>query len=300
VSATGVASCAVCHPEALSPVNVTVANRCPVDDHSDPVWVPVFVAPLKNRIAVTEPAADVLNDMPSSTLDVSESDTTDGVMPLIRLNVSPVGAAAVVNDHAPPVTAAPPRVTAAEYTVDDVRAAVGVNVTTLVVALYVDAPATAPAGVDTSMDGVPDAGAADNVADTEPDTATFVAPAAGLVDDTDTAAGAAAVVNDHAPPVTAAPARVTAAEYTVDAVKAAVGVNVTTRVVALYVDAPATVPAAVVNPNAGVPDAGAADNVADTAPDTATFVAPAAGVVPETVTAAGGVVVAVVKTTSTK
>jgi hypothetical protein len=42
--------------------------------------VPVFVAPLKNRIAVTEPAAEVLNDMPSSTGEVSSVDAaTAGV-----------------------------------------------------------------------------------------------------------------------------------------------------------------------------------------------------------------------------
>ncbi|WP_243398802.1 hypothetical protein [Cryobacterium zongtaii] len=63
---------------------------------------------------------------------------------------------------------------------------------------------------------------------------------------------------------------------------------------------PATGPAALDRANVGVPEAGAADRVADTAPDTATFVAPAAGVVDDTVTAAGGVVVEVEKTTSTK
>ena len=87
-------------------------------------------------IAVTEPAADALNDIPSSVATVSGSAITDGVRPSNKLKVVPVPtAAAVVNDQEPPDTAAPASVTAAEYDVDAANAASGVNVTTLVVAL---------------------------------------------------------------------------------------------------------------------------------------------------------------------
>ena len=53
VTATGVASVAVCQPVAVSLANVTVASRVPVELHSEPVWVPLLPAPLKKRIAVT-------------------------------------------------------------------------------------------------------------------------------------------------------------------------------------------------------------------------------------------------------
>ena len=44
--ATGVAKLACCQPLAVSPVKVTVASLTPAEFHSDPVWVPVFAAPL--------------------------------------------------------------------------------------------------------------------------------------------------------------------------------------------------------------------------------------------------------------
>jgi hypothetical protein len=47
VTATGLANVSVCHPLAVSFVNVPVANGGPPDaDHNDPVCVPVFAAAL--------------------------------------------------------------------------------------------------------------------------------------------------------------------------------------------------------------------------------------------------------------
>ncbi len=46
VSWTGVDSIAVCQPLAVSPTKVTWASRVPVDDHSEPLWVPVLPTPL--------------------------------------------------------------------------------------------------------------------------------------------------------------------------------------------------------------------------------------------------------------
>jgi hypothetical protein len=43
---TGLVRVAVCHPVALSPVNVTVASRVPPVFHSEPVCVPVLPLPL--------------------------------------------------------------------------------------------------------------------------------------------------------------------------------------------------------------------------------------------------------------
>jgi hypothetical protein len=43
---TGVEKVTVCHPDAVSPVNVAVANCAPERVHSVPVWVPVVVMPL--------------------------------------------------------------------------------------------------------------------------------------------------------------------------------------------------------------------------------------------------------------
>ena len=43
---TGVGKVTCCHPEPLSPVNVAVASSVPELDQSEPVWVPVFPAPL--------------------------------------------------------------------------------------------------------------------------------------------------------------------------------------------------------------------------------------------------------------
>lgn len=37
---------ACCHPEAVSPVKVTVASSAPVADQRWPMWVPVFFGPL--------------------------------------------------------------------------------------------------------------------------------------------------------------------------------------------------------------------------------------------------------------
>lgn len=44
--ATGEAKFACCHPEAVSPLNVTEASKEPFFDQSLPVWVPVLLAPL--------------------------------------------------------------------------------------------------------------------------------------------------------------------------------------------------------------------------------------------------------------
>ena len=44
VSATGLENVSVCQPEAVSPVNVPVASRVPVELHRVPVWAPVLAA----------------------------------------------------------------------------------------------------------------------------------------------------------------------------------------------------------------------------------------------------------------
>ena len=46
VTATGVARSTCCHPVADSPVKVAEASLVPVEDHSVPTCVPVFVLPL--------------------------------------------------------------------------------------------------------------------------------------------------------------------------------------------------------------------------------------------------------------
>ncbi len=46
VIATGGEKLACCHPEALSPLNVTVASFVPVLDHRLPTCVPVLVLAL--------------------------------------------------------------------------------------------------------------------------------------------------------------------------------------------------------------------------------------------------------------
>jgi hypothetical protein len=72
---SGVESVAVCHPVAVSPINVTVARRVPADFQIEPVWSPVFPAPLSKRIAVTAPADDGVNAMPSSIAVESLADS---------------------------------------------------------------------------------------------------------------------------------------------------------------------------------------------------------------------------------
>jgi hypothetical protein len=76
---------------------------------------------------------------------------------------------------------------------------------------------------------------------------------------------------------------ITLTEYSVDPLNAAVGVNVATFVDALYAVDPATVPAADVTANTTDDAAIAWLNVADTAEDVATPVAPDAGTVAVTV-----------------
>ena len=46
VTATGDANVTVCHPVALSPLNVADASFVPEDVHNDPTCVPVFPDPL--------------------------------------------------------------------------------------------------------------------------------------------------------------------------------------------------------------------------------------------------------------
>jgi len=43
---TGFAKLTVCQPDAVSFVNVARASSAPLDVHSDPTWVPVFVEAL--------------------------------------------------------------------------------------------------------------------------------------------------------------------------------------------------------------------------------------------------------------
>ncbi len=100
MSATGVLSWAVCHPVPVSFVKVTVARRVPVDDQRDPVWVPVLPTPLKKRMAVTEPACEVENFMPSSTEDESSvASSTTGVWLPRTVYADGWVAAFVVNDQ---------------------------------------------------------------------------------------------------------------------------------------------------------------------------------------------------------
>ncbi len=46
VTATGDEKVTCCQPEADSPENDADANNAPVEDHSDPMWTPVFAADL--------------------------------------------------------------------------------------------------------------------------------------------------------------------------------------------------------------------------------------------------------------
>jgi len=140
-----------------------------------------------------------------------------------------------VNDQEPPVTAAPFAVAVTAYVLPRCSAAVGVNVTTPVVALKLDVPATAdPPDViviapDDAFASVAVIGAAGS---------TPVAFAAGVFAVSDGLG--ADVVNDHVPPVTAAPFAVAVTAYVVPGCRAAVGLKVTTPVAALKLDVPAT------------------------------------------------------------
>src|SRR5689334_20167436 len=58
---------AVCQPESVSPTKVMPASFVPLADQRDPVWTPLFPAPLKKRIPVTCPAFAGVNSTPSST-----------------------------------------------------------------------------------------------------------------------------------------------------------------------------------------------------------------------------------------
>jgi hypothetical protein len=64
---------AVCHPELVSPANVTLPRRVPELVHKLPVCVPLFSGVLKKRMLVTCPPATVVKRVPSSTAEVSES-----------------------------------------------------------------------------------------------------------------------------------------------------------------------------------------------------------------------------------
>src|SRR6478609_2133868 len=78
VTATGDENTSVCHPLAVSFVNVPVASSWPAVDQSDPTCVPVLVEALKNRMPVTHPDVAALNRTPSSTAPASPESTAAG------------------------------------------------------------------------------------------------------------------------------------------------------------------------------------------------------------------------------
>jgi len=145
-----------------------------------------------------------------------------------------------------------------------------VKVTTPVVALKLDVPATAAPPVVTVI-------AADDafeiVAVIAAFTKTPVAEDAGVLA---VIAGLGRVVNDHVPPDTAAPSAVAVTAYVLARCRADVGLNVTTPVEALKLDVPDTA----VPPDVTViAPARALANVTEmTAVAGSTFVAPEAGV----------------------
>src|SRR4051794_18686342 len=76
--ATGGARLACCQPVLFSPRNVTDASRVPVAVQSEPMCGPALPGPLKNRIAVMNPARSDWNRRPTSTLVLSANAGTDG------------------------------------------------------------------------------------------------------------------------------------------------------------------------------------------------------------------------------
>jgi hypothetical protein len=160
--------------------------------------------------------------------------------------------------------------------VDQPSVAVGVKVTTPVVALKLDVPATAvPPAVSVSVPEVAFARVA--VTFTVAGSTAF-ADAAGVVA---VRVAAGRVVNVQVPPVTAAPLAVAVTEYVVPYASAAPGVNVTTPVVALNAEVPATAEPPVVT--ASVADDAFARVAVILAVAGSTFVAEAVGVVAVTV-----------------
>ena len=134
VTAIGDANVACCHPDAVSPLNVTVPNLVPVLVHKLPTCVPLFVELLWNRIPETNPSWAGRNLTPTSTDAVSES-VRSGVAvdgQIVHGHEEGGGLATVVNDQLtgaivlPAASLAPD--TATLYTVLVANAADGVNV----------------------------------------------------------------------------------------------------------------------------------------------------------------------------
>ena len=80
---TGVAKLSACHPDPVSFVNVPWARSVPVADHRAPMWAPVFVAALWNRMPTTEPSASDVNFTPVTMEPGSPLSARAGV-PLLK------------------------------------------------------------------------------------------------------------------------------------------------------------------------------------------------------------------------
>ncbi len=96
---TGAAKLTCCQPDAVSLVNVAVANSSPVLVHRLPVWTPEFPGPLKKRMPLIVPATSERNLTPSSTAFGSFSDATAGVAPASQIVHGQAGPVLVVKDQ---------------------------------------------------------------------------------------------------------------------------------------------------------------------------------------------------------
>jgi hypothetical protein len=92
---TGLEKITVCHPDAVSPVNVADARSCPAADHKLPICAPVFAAALSNRSPVTCPLVDAVNFTPSSTELLSPESSSVGVSEKSKMVSSGVAAGEV-------------------------------------------------------------------------------------------------------------------------------------------------------------------------------------------------------------